>query len=151
LNCVARNDNAENFVIPSRRRGTCLSSRYRKRARQVFLGRERVTFLCLCKEKVTKRKHTPSVAPGAARRVHGFRGVFRQDIPVLSKNARRPAARPAGLIRESRRNQGPRRSKSFRLTVKWPAWIRCDASETYAQFVCPMRSDGQLSLHVIFA
>jgi hypothetical protein len=29
----------------------------------------------------------------------------------LSKNARRPAARPAGLIRESRRNQGPRQIK----------------------------------------
>jgi hypothetical protein len=41
------------------------------------------------------------------RRVRGFRGVFRQHIPVLSKNARRPAARPAGLIREPRRVQGP--------------------------------------------
>jgi hypothetical protein len=29
----------------------------------------------------------------------------------LSKNARRPAARPSGLIRESRRNQGPRKIK----------------------------------------
>jgi hypothetical protein len=29
----------------------------------------------------------------------------------LSKNARRPAARPSGLIRESRRNQGPRQIK----------------------------------------
>jgi hypothetical protein len=73
--------------------------------------RERATFLCLCKERVAQRKHTPSVAPGAARRVRGIRGVFRQDIPVLSKNARRPAARPSGLIRESRRNQGPRQIK----------------------------------------
>jgi len=60
------------------------------------------------KEKITKRKHTPSVAPGATHRVRGFRGVFRQDIRVLSKNARRPAARPSGLIRATRRNQGPR-------------------------------------------
>jgi hypothetical protein len=66
----------------------------------------------LCKEKITKRKHTPSVAPGALRRVHGFRGVFRQDIRVLSKNARRPAARPLGLIRETRRDQGPRSIKT---------------------------------------
>jgi hypothetical protein len=29
----------------------------------------------------------------------------------LSKNARRPAARPSGLIHESRRNQGPRQIK----------------------------------------
>jgi hypothetical protein len=53
----------------------------------------------------------PSVAPGAAHRVHGLRGVFRQDVPVLTKNARRPAARPAGLIREARRNQEPRQIK----------------------------------------
>jgi hypothetical protein len=79
----------------------------------------------------------PSVAPGALRRVPGFRGFFRQDFGhaaedrparsarafaaarasgaqtqplthVLSKNARRPAARPLGLIRETRRDQGPR-------------------------------------------
>jgi hypothetical protein len=73
--------------------------------------RERATFLCLCKERVAQRKHTPSVAPGAARRVRGLRGVFRQYILVLSKNARLPVARPSGLIRESRRNQGPRQIK----------------------------------------
>jgi hypothetical protein len=73
-------------------------------------------FSFLVKRKVTKRKHTPSVAPGAARRVRVLRGVFRQYILVLSKNAiqehaRRPVARPSGLIRESRRNQGPRQIK----------------------------------------
>jgi hypothetical protein len=94
--------------------------------------RARVAFLCLSKEKVSKRKRfrptrvahgrsatrapvarkrvssPPSVAPGAVRRVHGLRGAFRQGVRVLSKNARRPAARPAGLIRETCRNQGPR-------------------------------------------
>jgi hypothetical protein len=85
--------------------------------------RERVTFLCLCKESVTQRKHTPSAAPGAARRVHGFRGVFRQDILVLSKNARRPAARPAGLVRETRRVQGPRQIKT-RAVFPTPPCIR---------------------------
>jgi hypothetical protein len=30
---------------------------------------------------------------------------------AVEEHARRPAARPAGLIRESRRNQGPRQIK----------------------------------------
>ena len=58
--------------------------------------RERVTFLCLCKEKVTKRKHTPSVAPGASRRVHGFRGVFRQHIRVLVEKRAASCRAPFG-------------------------------------------------------
>lgn len=70
--------------------------------------RERFTFLCLCKEKMNKRKHTPSTAPGAQRRVRVLRGVSGQHIPVLSGNVRPPVARPLGLIRESRRDRrGP--------------------------------------------
>jgi hypothetical protein len=65
----------------------------------------RVTFLCLCKEKSPKETQ-PSVTPGAGRRVRGPRGVFRRHVHVPSKNARRPAARPAGLIRKSRRSDG---------------------------------------------
>ena len=48
---------------------------------------ERVTSLCLCKEKVTKRKHTLPPRPTRyARRVHSAAGIFRRDIPVSSKN-----------------------------------------------------------------
>ena len=90
-------------VIPSRRRGTCFLSRNV----QVSPGgissllcfarcRERVTFLCLCKEKVTKRKHTPSVAPGAERRVHGLRRVFRQHIRVLVEKRAASCRAPCG-------------------------------------------------------
>ncbi len=99
-------------VIPSRRRGTCflLLQSTRKDFPPVLCFarcRERATFLCLCtapraartaqparrastagasQERVAQRKHTPSVAPGAMRRVHGLRGVFRQDVHVLSKH-----------------------------------------------------------------
>jgi hypothetical protein len=41
----------------------------------------------------------------------GFAGFFDSTSLCWSKNARRPAARPAGLIRETRRNQGPRQIK----------------------------------------
>jgi hypothetical protein len=79
--------------------------------------RERVTFLCLCtaslaartakptrrasvagasQEKITKRKHTPSVAPDAARRVHGLRGVFRQHIHVLIEKRAASCRAPFG-------------------------------------------------------
>jgi hypothetical protein len=67
-------------------------------------------FACAKKEwpkESTPRRLRPALRAGSA----GIRGVFRQYIPVLSKNARRPVARPAGLIRESRRNQGPRQIK----------------------------------------
>jgi hypothetical protein len=117
-------------VIPSRRRGTCcppsrrvivcLPFRHpgarRDPASSALLSsecfarcRERVTFLCLCKEKVTKRKHTPSVAPGALRRVHGLRGVFSTAHPCAGRKTRGLLPRAlAGLIRDARRDQGPR-------------------------------------------
>jgi hypothetical protein len=52
----------------------------------------------------TPRRLRPALRAGSA----CFAGFF--DITSLcwSKNARHPAARPTGLIRESRRNQGPR-------------------------------------------
>jgi hypothetical protein len=49
----------------------------------------------------------PALRAGSA----GFAGFFDSTSLVLSKNARLPVARPAGLIRESRRNQGPRQIK----------------------------------------
>ncbi len=48
---------------------------------------ERVTFLCSCKEKLTKRKHAlPAHPPRCALQVHCAAGIFRRDIPVSSKN-----------------------------------------------------------------
>ena len=56
---------------------------------------ERVTSLCLCKEKVTKRKHTLPPRPTRyARRVHSAAGIFRRDIPVSSKNDVHPCTSP---------------------------------------------------------
>gem|GEM_PF-2365289 len=56
---------------------------------------ERVTFLCLCKEKITKRKHTLSPRPRRyATRVHSAGRIFRRDIPVSSKNDAHPCAPP---------------------------------------------------------
>jgi hypothetical protein len=49
----------------------------------------------------------PALRAGSA----GFAGFFDSTSLCWSKNARPPAARPAGLIRESRRNQGPRQIK----------------------------------------
>jgi hypothetical protein len=65
----------------------------------------------LCKEKVTKRKHTRRLRPALRAGFTGFAGFFDSTSLCWSKNARRPAARPAGLIREARRNQGPRQIK----------------------------------------
>ena len=56
---------------------------------------ERVTFLCLCKEKLTKRKHTLPPRPRRyATRVHSAGRIFRRDIPVPSKNDAHPCASP---------------------------------------------------------
>ena len=58
-------------------------------------ARERVTFLCSCKEKVTKRKHAlPPRPTRCARRVHSAAGIFRHDIPVVSKNDVHPCTSP---------------------------------------------------------
>jgi hypothetical protein len=62
-------------------------------------------------EKITKRKHTPSSRPARCAGSAGFAGFFDSTSLYWSKNARRPAARPAGLIREPRRLQGPRQIK----------------------------------------
>ena len=68
---------------------------------------ERVTSLCLCKEKVPKRrafptaewlvKHTlPPRPTRCARRVHSANGIFRHKILVVSKNDVHPCTSPFG-------------------------------------------------------
>ncbi len=70
--------------------------------------------LCLCKEKVAKRKHAlPSRPTRCARRVHSAAGIFRHDIPVVSKNDVHPCTSPLrGLFRRLRRyGREPERQK----------------------------------------
>ena len=76
---------------------------------------ERVTFLCLCKEKLTKRKHTLPPRPRCcASRVHSAGRIFRRDVLVSSKNAAHPCASPRwGLVCQLRRcGREPGKSKS---------------------------------------
>ena len=54
---------------------------------------DRVTFLCWPKEKSPKEMAIDQRTP----RVDQRPGIFRQDIPVLSKNGGRRARRPMGL------------------------------------------------------
>jgi len=82
---------------------------------------ERVTFLCLCKEKITKRKHTlPTRLPRCALQVHSASRIFRRYIPVSSKNDVRPARRPVrGLVCQLRRcGRGPGRAKALEQRQK---------------------------------
>ena len=81
---------------------------------------ERATFLCSCKEKVAKRKHALPPRPRRyAPRVHSAAGIFRHDIPVVSKNDVHPCTSPLrGLVRRLRRyGRGPERQKP-RATTK---------------------------------
>ena len=76
---------------------------------------ERVTFLCLCKEKLTKRKHTLPTRPRrCASRVHSAAGIFRRDVPVSSKNDVHPCTSPLrGPVRRLRRcGRGPGGAKA---------------------------------------
>ena len=69
-------------------------------------------FSLRAQRKVTKRKGRPSSRPALRAGFAGLAEVFRRAIHGPSKNARPPAARPAGLIRETRRSEGRLRSKS---------------------------------------
>ena len=61
--------------------------------------------------KVGKRKHSPSSRPALRAGFAGLAEVFRRAVHGPSKNARHPAVRPAGLIRETCRFEGRSRSK----------------------------------------
>jgi len=65
-----------------------------------FLHKVSVTFLCLCKRKVTKRKHTlPSRPLHAVQRVRFANGTFRRNIHVAAKSDGHRARRPLGIFR----------------------------------------------------
>lgn len=68
--------------------GSRVERRWRRDEARAFApaSRERVAFLCPCKEKVTQRKHALRPRPTrCAHRVHSA-GAFRRDIHVSSKN-----------------------------------------------------------------
>jgi len=101
----------------------CFSSSWKKINDKSFrspLG-ERATFLCSCKEKVAKRKHALPPRPTRyARRVHSAAGIFRHDIPVVSKNDVHPCTSPlAGSCPSAPSLQkGTRKVKSQRAKAK---------------------------------
>src|SRR3546814_7272257 len=65
----------------------------------------RATFLCLCKETWRKETH-PAFAPGAAHRVRGAGGIFREGILPSRKTPHIHVRRPADLVRRLRRFGG---------------------------------------------
>ena len=112
---------------------------------------ERVTFLCLCKEKITKRKHTLPTRPRrCATRVHSASGIFRHDIPVVAKNDVHPCTSPFGffpLAPSLRKGPGESKSKAT-ATATATAKARATAKATPPQPSPCLRQREGAELHL---